>query len=57
MQQKKPCQFAAVAKVKEVFYTEPNILLQYKKESNLLNNKWDPLLNFFHKVSKDDLST
>ena len=43
-------QFGALAKVREVFCIEQNILLQYKKENNLLNNKWDPLLNFFQEV-------
>ena len=51
------CQFGALAKVREVFHIEQNILLQYKKESNLLNNKWDALLNFFQEVFKDTLST
>ena len=50
-------QFGALAKVREVFCIEQNILLQYKKESNLLNNKWDPVLNFFQEVFKDKIST
>ena len=50
------CQFGALAKGREVFHIEQNILLQYKKESNLLNNKWAPLLNFCQEVFKDNLS-
>ena len=44
-------QFGALAKVREVFCIEQNILLQYKKENNLLNN------NFFQEVFKDKIST
>ena len=46
-----------VNKVREVFHIEQNILLQYKKESNLINNKWNPLLNFLQEIFKDNLST
>ena len=51
------CQFGALSKVREVFHIEQNMLLQYKKESNLVNNKWNPLLNFFQEFFKDNLST
>ena len=51
------CQVGALSKVREVFHIEQNILLQYKKESNLINNKWNPLLNFFQEFFKDNLST
>ena len=51
------CQVGALSKVREVFHIEQNILLQYIKESNLINNKWNPLLNFFQEFFKDNLST
>ena len=50
------CQVGALSKVREVFHIEQNILLQCKKESNLINNKWNPL-NFFQEFFKDNLST
>ena len=51
------CQFRALSKVREVFHIEQNILLQYKKENNLISNKWNPLLNFFQEFFKDNLFT
>lgn len=45
----------ALAKVREVFHIEQNIKLQYNKEYSFLNNKWDPLKNYFLGIFNDNL--